>query len=241
MSFASTFTPISEAPEIAAEQFPVIISSIQQKISIIKSSVSSIQLMSREKRIEIHEHMKSANQLANKMQKSLLKLNTPGTKDMYTKWKKKLEQELVEVTKYARQLIKAEEYLQETKEVHEEDALLGPQQQILEFELEMHSDILKEREEKINKITTTIYTVNTMLKDLGEMVCEQGFLIDNIESNIEDSTIKSKNAVTELAKSDRDSKSGKQRHCLIVLLVALFLLIFTIIGTSYYRRIPEKD
>ena len=160
---------------------------------------------------------------------------------MYTKWKKKLEQELVEVTKYARQLIKAEEYLQETKEVHEEDALLGPQQQILEFELEMHSDILKEREEKINKITTTIYTVNTMLKDLGEMVCEQGFLIDNIESNIEDSTIKSKNAVTELAKSDRDSKSGKQRHCLIVLLVALFLLIFTIIGTSYYRRIPEKD
>lgn len=238
MSFASSFT---SDPEITPEQFPQILSTIQQKISIIKASLTGIQLMSKEKRIQMHEHLKSTNQLASKMQKSLNKLNTQNNKKEYQKWSKKLEHELLEITKYARQLIKTEEIMLDTKESTEEDRLLSPQQQIIEFELEMHSDIVREREEKIGKITNTIFTVNSMLKDLGEMVSEQSYLIDRIEVNIDESAVKSQNAVSELKKSDKDSKSGKQRYCLVVLLVVLLLLVISIIGTSYYRQIPEKD
>ena len=237
MSFSSSFSiPIENTGIPTTEQFPMIITLIQQKLSVIKSSLSTIQKMPKEKRIEIHQNLKSSNELAKKMQIGLSKLNSPNTKALYQKWNKKLEQELTEITNYARQLIKTEEFLQENKEFSEEDALISPQQQIIEFELEMQSDIIKEREEKIYKITEKIFTVNSMLRDLSEMVYEQGGMIDNIESNIEDSAIKSKKAVNELTKSEKDSKSGKQRQCLIILLVVLLLFVISVVGTSYYHH-----
>ena len=146
-----------------------------------------------------------------------------------------------EISRYAKILIKAEEYLQETREYTEEDTFLNPQQQNLGFEIELHTDIIKEREEKINKITHTIFTVNSMLKDLSEMVCEQGYMIDTVEANIEESVIKSKQATAELLKSEKEGKSSKQRHCLVVLLVALLLFVITMIATNYYKHIEVND
>lgn len=143
-------------------------------------------------------------------------------------------------TRSSKTTSKSDKYLQELEEYDENDKLLTTQQQNLEFEIELHTDIIKERDEKINKITHTIYTVNTMLKDLSEMVCEQSYMIDTMENNIDDSAVKSKKATLELAKSDKDGKSSKQRQCLIVLFVVLLLFIISVIGTGFYRHEPKS-
>jgi nitrogen fixation/metabolism regulation signal transduction histidine kinase len=241
MSFSSCSSLIgSESSDIpTVDQYPIVLSSIQQKISVIKSSISSIQTQTKEKRLELHSNLKSANELAKKMKISILRLDNPDTKLLYQKWKRKLDKEFVDINKFAKQLISAEDYIVENKEYSEEDTLLSPQQQSLGFEMDLQSEILQEREEKINRITSTIYTVNTMLKDLSEMVCEQSYLIDNVETNIEDSAEKSKKAVAELNKSEKDNKSSRQRQCMIILLVVLLLLVISIIGTTYYRHILE--
>ena len=239
MSFSSSFTSseLTELPKI--DQFPIIISTIQQKLSTIRTFLSSIKTQSLEKRAEAHANLKSCNELAKKMQSSLNKLNNPSTKLTYTNWKKKLEYELSEMTRFAKIMIKCEESQAEKHEFKEEECLLSTQQQSLEFEVELHDDIAKEREEKINRITKTILTVNSMLKDLGEMVCEQGYMIENVESSIEDSATKSKLALMELSKSDKDSKSGKQRMCLVVFFVALLLFVVALAGTTFYSHTKE--
>lgn len=239
MSFSSSFTSseLSELPKI--DQFPIIISTIQQKLSTIRAFLSSIKTQSLEKRAEAHLNLKSCNELAKKMQLSLNKLNNPSTKLTYTNWKKKLENELSEMTRFAKIMIKCEESQAERREFKEEDCLLSTQQQSLEFEVELHDDIAKEREEKINKITKTILTVNSMLKDLGEMVIEQGYMVDSIQISTEDSAVKSKMALAELSKSDKDSKSGKQRVCLIVLFAALLLFVIALVGTTFYTNSEE--
>lgn len=142
MSFSSSFNS-SELQEIpTSEQFPVIISSIQQKLSSIRTFLSSVKSQSLEKRAEAHANLKSCNELAKKMQISLKKLNNPSTKLVYTSWKKKLEQELSEVTRFAKILIKFEESYAQEKEFKEEEGLVSTQQQTLEFEVEMHNEII---------------------------------------------------------------------------------------------------
>lgn len=243
MSFSSSFNS-SELQEIpTSEQFPVIISSIQQKLSSIRTFLSSVKSQSLEKRAEAHANLKSCNELAKKMQISLKKLNNPSTKLVYTSWKKKLEQELSEVTRFAKILIKFEESYAQEKEFKEEEGLVSTQQQTLEFEVEMHNEIIKERDEKINRITQTIFTVNTMLKDLGEMVCDQGYFVDNVEKNIEESALQSKLALIELNKAEKESKSGKQRICLVVFFVALLLLVIALAESTFFssNKIEPKD
>jgi hypothetical protein len=238
MSFSIAF-PQSQTNEIPGEeQFPLIISSIQQKLGVIKSAMNGVKSQSKDSRIQIHNNLKACNELGKKMQTGLNKLNNPSSKMVFTKWNKKLGQLLEEVTRFARIMVKSEEYVKENDDFGEEDALLSTQQQSLDFEIELQTDIIREREEKINRITHTIFTVNTMLKDLSEMVCEQGYMIDSMESNVEESVVKSKKAMNELSKTEKDSKSGKQRQCLIVLLVVLLLFVLTVLGTGYYRYQP---
>jgi t-SNARE complex subunit (syntaxin) len=236
MSFSSSLTSseLSELP--TAEQFPVIISSIQQKLSSIRTFLSSVKTQSLEKRAEAHANLKSCNELAKKMQQSLNKLNNPSTKLIYTNWKKKLEHELSEVTRFAKILIKCEESYSKEKDFKEEDAFLSTQQQSLEFEVEMHNDIVKERDEKINRITQTIVTVNSMLKDLGEMVCEQGYFVDGVEKNIEESALQSKLALMELSKAEKESQGGKQRTCLLVLFVVLLIFVVALAGSTFWTK-----
>lgn len=66
------------------DQYPLVLNSIRQKVSIIKSSLPSLKRLSKDKRVQIHFNLQSANELASKMQSSILKLHDKD-KPLYLK------------------------------------------------------------------------------------------------------------------------------------------------------------
>jgi syntaxin 16 len=49
----------------------------------------------------------------------------------------------------------------------------------------MEKDMLRERNEEINKIVQSIYSLNSIYKELQNLVIEQGSLLDRVDENIE--------------------------------------------------------
>ena len=125
------------------------------------------------------------------------------------------------------------------------------------------AEALKELQEEIKKlkemkskilIATDTTKEASKIYDLSDE--ELGFLVKKYTKEYEDlqlelqrlenlgtqeSVIKSKQATAELLKSEKEGKSSKQRHCLVVLLVALLLFVITMIATNYYKHIEVND
>ena len=53
----------------------------------------------------------------------------------------------------------------------------------------MEKDMLRERDQEITKIVQSIYSLNSLYKDLQTLVIEQGSLLDRIDENIEKSVV----------------------------------------------------
>lgn len=89
-------------------------------------------------------------------------------------------------------------------------------------------DELAEREEAIANIHQEMIDINEIFKTLATLSHEQGFLIDNIEHNIDDVVINVERADEELVSAD--NKQKKRNKCLWYILIALFIaLLFTIL------------
>ncbi|CAG9309985.1 unnamed protein product [Blepharisma stoltei] len=218
------------------DQYALVLNSIRQKISLIKSSLPSLKKLPKEKRVQVHFNLQSANELAGKLQTSILKLSDKE-KPQYSKWKRELEKEVKEIQKIAEEIVKIEEVLHiDTAEPTEEDTLLeSPQQQNMNFELQLHHDILQERDEKISRISQAIRTVNGLLKDVSEMVLEQGEVLDLIETNVEKSVDRSKKAINELSKAEKQNKVGRMRYCLVAILAVCLVFFSSLLTLNYYK------
>jgi len=73
--------------------------------------------------------------------------------------------------------------------------------------------------------------INEIFRDLGTMVNDQQYLLDNIESNVIDVSTNIDNANSELRIASNHQKKARQKMfylILIALLVGLILLIATI-------------
>lgn len=138
----------------------------------------------------------------------------------------------------AEEIVRVEEILHpETKEPSEEEGLLNnQQQQTMNFELQLHFDVLQERDEKINRITQAIRSVNGLLKDVSEMVIEQGEVLDIIETHVEKSVDRSKRAILELEKAEKQNKTGRMRYCLAAVLAVILLFLSCLLLLNHYRE-----
>lgn len=87
---------------------------------------------------------------------------------------------------------------------------------------------IAEREEAINNIHQEMLDVHEIFKVLANLTNEQGYLLDNIEENIEHVVINVEHADIELASAD---KKQKQRNkCLwYVLFILLFIVLVVVL------------
>ncbi|KAK1418980.1 hypothetical protein QVD17_28134 [Tagetes erecta] len=102
---------------------------------------------------------------------------------------------------------------------------------LLDNEIAFNEAIIEERDQGIQEIQNQIGEVNEIFKDLAVLVHEQGAMIDDIGSNIENSHAATAQGKSHLAKASKAQKSNSSMTCLLFVILGIVLLIVVIILT----------
>ena len=100
------------------------------------------------------------------------------------------------------------------------------------IQMEENSKFLRKREQEISSIVQSIQDLNTIFKDLAGMVSEQGEIVDRIDYNIENASLKVEAGLEQLKKANKYQKSNRKMKCILLLGITLILLIFILIVTK---------
>ncbi|XP_022744046.1 syntaxin-22-like isoform X4 [Durio zibethinus] len=114
----------------------------------------------------------------------------------------------------------------------EQQALLVSKRQevvLLDNEITFNEAIIEERDQGIKEIQQQISEVNEIFKDLADLVHEQGAMIDDIGSNIENSHSATVLATSHLKKASKIQRANSSTRCLLLLIFGIILLIFIIV------------
>jgi len=101
----------------------------------------------------------------------------------------------------------------------------------LENETVFNEAVIEEREQGIREIHQQIGEVNEIFKDLAVLVHEQGYMIDDIDSNVQGAEAATEQANRQLAKAANSQKSGTTLTCLILVIVAMAVLVLLLFLT----------
>ncbi|KAF5775089.1 putative target SNARE coiled-coil domain, syntaxin domain, syntaxin/epimorphin [Helianthus annuus] len=102
---------------------------------------------------------------------------------------------------------------------------------LLDNEIAFNEAIIEERDQGIQEIQNQIGEVNEIFKDLAVLVHEQGTMIDDIGSNIENSQAATAQAKSHLVKASKSQRSNSSMTCLLFVILGIVLLIVVIVLT----------
>ncbi|XP_049353644.1 syntaxin-22-like [Solanum verrucosum] len=100
---------------------------------------------------------------------------------------------------------------------------------LLDNEISFNEAIIEERDQGIQEVQQQIGEVNEIFKDLAVLVHEQGTMIDDIGSNIENSHAATAQGRTQLAKAAKTQRSNSSLTCLLMVIFGIVLLIVIIV------------
>ena len=106
------------------------------------------------------------------------------------------------------------------------DAGLHKQDMIM---CEENSRAIKRRQEVINSVVQSVQDLTTIFRDLASMVTEQGEVVDRIDYNIENTSIKVEEGLEQLKKASKYQKSSRKMKCILILSSSLIFLLFLLI------------
>ncbi|KAI9033271.1 t-SNARE, partial [Hyaloraphidium curvatum] len=95
----------------------------------------------------------------------------------------------------------------------------------LDYEIEYNESLIAERERDIKEIEKSIVEVNEIFRDLGTMVNEQQYMLDNIEANVSSVAVNMENATDELRTASKYQKMSRNRMCCLLLVLAIIAII----------------
>ncbi|KAI4383020.1 hypothetical protein MLD38_008903 [Melastoma candidum] len=99
----------------------------------------------------------------------------------------------------------------------------------LDNEIAFNEAVIEEREQGIREIQEQIIEVNEIFKDLAVLVHEQGVMIDDIGSNVENSHAATAQGTSQLVKASKTQKSSSSMACLLLVIFGIVLLIVVIV------------
>lgn len=104
------------------------------------------------------------------------------------------------------------------------------QQQLLLFE-EENTKIAEHREKEVIKIVQSIVDLHDIFKDIGQMVQEQGTVLDRIDYNVEQTQTRVTEGYRQLQRAEMYQRKNRKMYCILILatvtLFMMVLLIFT--------------
>ncbi|XP_024377265.1 syntaxin-22 [Physcomitrium patens] len=101
----------------------------------------------------------------------------------------------------------------------------------LENETVFNEAVIEEREQGIREIHQQIGEVNEIFKDLAVLVHDQGYMIEDIDANVQGAEAATEQANRQLAKAAKSQKSGTTMTCLILVIVAMAVLVLLLFLT----------
>ena len=113
---------------------------------------------------------------------------------------------------------------EEAARQEEQQALLAAKQSAFLYvdnERAFNDGLIREREEGIHEIEQSITEVNDIFRELAAITQQQSSLVDDIESNIENSAHNAAKGVSELQKASELQRSSRSKICCIAITVAI--------------------
>ena len=102
------------------------------------------------------------------------------------------------------------------------------QQQLLFIE-EENTKHIQHRDQEVNAIIRSIYDLNSIFKDLSQMVVDQGTVLDRIDYNVEQTHLNIYEGFRQLQKADSYQRKNRKMCVIIILAVAVIVLVFVLI------------
>jgi len=99
------------------------------------------------------------------------------------------------------------------------------QYSIPQQELDLHSVLAEERANEIKKIHGGVEEINSIYKQLGYLVQQQGSQVDTVENNMSNLANHTQNATQELVKADNYQRKRKKWSCIILFILVIIVLI----------------
>ncbi|KAK0416989.1 hypothetical protein QR680_012785 [Steinernema hermaphroditum] len=91
--------------------------------------------------------------------------------------------------------------------------------------------MVEQREREVLNVSKSILELNSLFKDVAALVVDQGTVLDRIDYNIEQSSIRVRNALGSVQKAEQYQKKNRKMHAIFLLscivLVLLLLLLVT--------------
>lgn len=101
-----------------------------------------------------------------------------------------------------------------------------------ETELQYHLLLTEERNREIDQVTHSITEVNSIFKDLGQLVLQQGEQLDTVEENILQLHGNTHQAERELTKAHEYQKKKGKWTCILLVALCVFVLIMVLAVVS---------
>ncbi|CAN1199982.1 SYP22 [Linum perenne] len=100
---------------------------------------------------------------------------------------------------------------------------------LLDNEISFNEAIIEEREQGIHEISQQIGEVNEIFKDLAVLVHEQGAMIDDVGSHIDNAHAATAQGKQHLVKAAKTQKSNSSLTCLLLVIFGIVLLIVIVV------------
>ncbi|GEQ68204.1 hypothetical protein JCM33374_g1871 [Metschnikowia sp. JCM 33374] len=103
---------------------------------------------------------------------------------------------------------------------------------IEQTELQYHMMLTEERNRQIEQVAEGIREVNSIFKDLGELVSQQGEQLDTVEENVLQMSANAHDASRELTKAHEYQKKKSRWSCILLVALCVFLLVIVLVVLS---------
>ncbi|CAJ0578667.1 unnamed protein product, partial [Mesorhabditis spiculigera] len=96
-------------------------------------------------------------------------------------------------------------------------------QEIMSNEMEV-----RQREKEVLAVNSSIRELNHLFKDVSQMIVDQGSVLDRIDYNVEQATIRVGKAVQSVEKAERYQGKDKKMHCICCLAASIIVVLMLI-------------
>ncbi|XP_064393083.1 syntaxin-16-like isoform X2 [Halichondria panicea] len=101
--------------------------------------------------------------------------------------------------------------------------------------VEDNSVMLEEREREITAIVQSISEINEMYRDLATLVVDQGTILDRIDYNIEQTSHRVKEGISQLTRAEKHQKRSIKLIVILVLVVVVGLAVVALVVTKIVK------